>query len=259
MSKGLFIPEPKMPTPEEHRQVSLKWLERVQPVLIDQWPEDILALSFQTEFVRVPNEVWGEICDVMDGKPFGKCLIAMSEEIDAKLGWDRKFIRLNSRSPKDAPWPFKVPATVSGKEALFILTGSMRVVDDLYEFHWVPEQPAFVCLRDFAYGLTPSDEYRCFVKGGNLIAVSAYDYTKPVRPLPNEGKEVREAIDAYFTGTLKPRLHIQDVVFDLWMPRGRNPVLIELNPYGLSDPCFFRSYANVESAASHVQTVEVEQ
>lgn len=254
--KAFNIPEPKMPTDEEHRAVSLKWLQRVQPCLIDQWPKDLLALSFPTEFVRVPSELWADVCDLMDGKGYGPVIRELAVEIDNRIGWNRKFVRLNSRSPKDNPWPYDVPATISGKEAMNILTASMRVVDDLYEFHWVPEQPAFICLRDFAYELRSGDEYRCFVKDGVLIAVTAYDYTKELRIPEDGGLEIRSLINHYFVNTLKPRLHIGTVVFDLWMPRGRDPMLIEINPYGLSDPCFFGSYENVERASSFIQFKE---
>lgn len=253
MTVSFDIPELKMPTPEEHRAVSLRWLERIQPTLIDQWPKELLALSFSTEFVKVPADLWDDVCLLMDHSRIGPVMRELAAEIDSRIGWERKFVRLNSRSPKDYPWPFEVPATLSGKEAMTMLTGSMRVVDDLYEFHWVPEQPAFICLRDFEFGLRAVDEYRCFVKDYELIAVTAYDYTKPIAAPADGGKDIRERINAYYRETLKPVLHIGTVVFDLWMPRGREPTLIEINPYGLSDPCFFGSYANVEAAMSFVQ------
>jgi hypothetical protein len=40
--------------------------------------------------------------------------------------------------------------------------------------------------------------------------------------------------------------HYRDVVFDLYAPGYPEEVLIELNPYGLSDPCLFDSYEEVE-------------
>jgi hypothetical protein len=40
--------------------------------------------------------------------------------------------------------------------------------------------------------------------------------------------------------------HYGDVVFDLHAPGTQSELLIELNPYGLSDPCCFGSYAEVE-------------
>jgi hypothetical protein len=181
---------------------------------------------------------------------------AFAAELDAAMGWDRKFVRLNSRSPKDWPYPFEVPATCSGKEAISMMAGSERVLDDLYEFSWVPEQPAYVCLRDFVYWIKGWNEFRCFVKDGALIAVTHYDYRKPAPDkVTRKAPDIRRIIDRYFLEKLKPALHVDTVVFDVAidLPAGDQPLLIEINPYGLSDPCWFGSYAEVERAATDIQ------
>ena len=258
MTLKLKIPDVVFPTDEEHRAISQRWLKRVQPCLIDQWPKELAALSFHTEFVPVDAaSLWEEICTVMNGGDIGQLIRSLADELDAKMGWKRHFVRLNSRSPKDFPWPFEAPATMSGKEAMTFLIHSERVTDDLYEFKWAPEQPAFICLREWQYGLRSTEEYRCFVKDGELIAVTAYDYTKPQMVPADGGKAMRETIDAYFRDVLKPTLHIDTVVFDLWMPRDHQAKLIEINPWGLSDPCFFGSYHGVENASSFIQYEQV--
>lgn len=254
MSAKFKLPEMKMPTPEEHREVSLRWLERVRPTLIDQWPREVSALSFNTELVPIEaGPLVEELYAVHDGKERGPIMNALAVDLDARMGWDRKFIRLNSRSPKDYPWPFHVPATHSGKEAVDMLCGSMRILDDLYEFKWLPEQSAYVCLRDWQYGLRSEDEYRCFVKDGSLIAVTAYDYTKEIETPADGGKAIRQSIDQYFSSQLKPVLHLDTVVFDLWIRREDDLRLIELNPYGMSDPCHFKTYERVENAANYIE------
>lgn len=247
----LNIPEPKMPTPEQHRHASLAWLQKVRPTLIDQWPEGLAALSMPTTLVRVPEGLVQEFYSLHDGKKPGPIMTALAAELDEAMGWDRKFIRLNSRSPKDWPWPFEAPITCSGKEALTILASSMRVLDDLLEFNYVPEQPAYICLREHAH-IEKSREYRCFVKDRRLIAVTRYDYQNPAQPFDDGGEAVRARIDAWFAEKLLPVLHMDTVVFDVF-DRGRDYLLIEINPYGLSDPCFFENYRNVETAAVPVQ------
>jgi hypothetical protein len=245
--------ELRMPTPEEHRAVSLGWLKRIQPTLIDQWPKELAELSMPTTMVKLDvPAVWGAICELQDGKGISMPLRDLADELDDHIGWNRKFVRLNSRSPKDWPWPFEIPATISGKEAVYILTNSMRVMDDLMEFQWIPEQPAYVCLRNFIPGLRPVDEYRCFVKDGELIAVTHYDYTNPYTGPDDQGEELRGRIDRWFTETLRPVLHIDTVVFDIAV-RYDGFLLIEINPYGLSDPCYFGSYHAVENACSWIE------
>lgn len=52
------------------------------------------------------------------------------------------------------------------------------------------------------------------------------------------------AAKAFYDAHLKA--HYADVVFDMHAPGTTQEVLIELNPYGMSDPCLFGSYGEVE-------------
>lgn len=242
--------EIREPTPAEHREASECWYERIGPTLIDQWPPDVLALSMPTKFVRFPMDCLDALFEPGSWPHPG--IDALAAELDAAMGWDRHFIRLNSRSPKDAPWPFEVPATCSGKEAVGLLAASERVMEDLIQFNYLPEQPALICLREFVPGMRTSREFRCFVRDGELIAVSHYDYHNPVQAPEDGGQAIREKIEAWFKAELRPRLHLQTVVFDVFLDWSGNVMLIELNPYGLSDPCWLGNYAQVEMFSGHV-------
>ncbi len=254
----LAIPEIRMPTPEEHRATSLKWLARIQPTLIDQWPTDLAALSMPTKLVHIDaQEVWNGFGDMHDGNGIPASIKDLAARLDDELDWKHAFIRLNSRSPKDAPWPFEIPATLSGREAVSLLCGSERILDDLLEFRYVPEQPAYICLRQLRH-IRPCDEYRCFVKGSKLIAVTHYDYLNPWAGPEDGGKDLRARIDAWFVERLKPTLHIETLVFDIYIePRG-DILLIEINPYGASDPCHFGDYATVEKSSEYVRFARTE-
>ena len=234
------------PSPDELREASLQWISHIGPTLIDQWPVDVLALSMPTKFVRLPTGIIGDLFE-HPGGIIAASIRELATELDALLDWERHFIRLNSRSPKDAPWPFEVPVTCSGKEAMMVLGCSERVLDDMVCFEYVPEHPAYICARQFIPGLRPDGEFRCFVKDGELIAVSAYDYLRPARGPDDGGRVIRDKIDRWFADVLKPRLHLDTVVFDVFIGWNGSIVLIELNPYGLSDPCFLGSYRNVET------------
>jgi hypothetical protein len=252
--KRFAFAEIRMPTPEEHRATSLKWLARIQPTLIDQWPPDLAALSMPTKLVQIDaQEVLEGFGDMHDGKGIPKSIRDLASRLDDELEWRRMFVRLNSRSPKDAPWPFEIPVTLSGRETMSIFCGSERILDDLLEFKYVPEQPAYVCLRQFHPEIQPRHEYRCFVKEGKLIAVTHYDYLNPHAGPEDGGKELRTRIDSWFAERMKPTLHIDTVVFDICIgPRG-DALLIEINPYGASDPCHFGDYASVERSAEFVR------
>lgn len=239
-----------MPMPEKLREISLAWIERIGPTLIDRWPSEVLALSMPTKFVRFPIGIINDLFE--HHKVVPASIQELAATLDAEMEWRRCFIRLNSRSPKDALWPFEVGATCSGKEAMKLLGSSERILDDLARFEYIPEHPAFICLRDFVPGLQPEREFRCFVKEGELIAVSAYDYLRPTEPPADGGKDIRHTIEQWFNNILKPRLHLSTVVFDVFLDWDGGILLIELNPYGLSDPCFLRSYDQVESFSGFV-------
>jgi hypothetical protein len=251
-----FLIKPSVPTDAELRETALLWHGRIGPTLIDQWPADVLALSMPTKFIRLAPELMEPLFD-RQGWPSTE-IRALAAEMDDAMGWDRHFIRLNSRSPKDAPWPFEVPATCSAKEAIGILACSERVLEDTCLFHFIPEHPAFICLREFIPGLRTDSEFRCFVKNGELIAVTHYDYHNPIPAPKDGGKAIREHIEAWFLSTLRPRLHLQTVVFDVWLDWRGELLLIELNPYGLSDPCWLGGYDAVESFSGFVAFAPVQ-
>jgi hypothetical protein len=246
-----IIPELVMPSDEELRASSLRWFDRIGPTLIDRWPSDLMALSIPTEFVRFPLEIMEPLFEPKGDEP-DRTVAEFALELDAKIGWKRRFVRLNSRSPKDATWPFEAPATISGKEAMSMFGGSERILDDLCYFRRIPEIPAYVCLRDWVWGFRTDCEYRCFVKDGELIAVTHYDYTKPWSGPQDGGKAIRHAIDKWFVERVRPALPVDTVVFDLHL-QGGTFMLIEINPYGLSDPCHFRSYERVENASGFIE------
>lgn len=246
------VPSLKVPTHEELRASSLRWFERTGPTLIDRWPADLAALSMPTEFVKFPVGTMEPLFEFNGDEPHPS-VMALAQELDAKIGWKRRFVRLNSRSPKDATWPFEAPATISGKEAVSMMAGSERILDDLCYFRRIPEHPAYVCLRDWVYGFRTENEYRCFVRDGKLIAVTHYDYTKPWSGPEDGGKTIRESIDAWFTNMLRSRLPIDTVVFDIHINDDGSFLLIEINPYGLSDPCHFGDYQSVENATGYIE------
>ena len=252
--KDIAMFTPRIPSDAEMRGVALSWFDRCGDTLIDHWSADLAALSMPTEFVRFPLEIVEELFEPKNGIP-SEGVQAFAAELDARIGWKRRFVRLNSRSPKDATWPFEVPATISGKESLSMMGRSERILDDLCMFQRIPEHPAYVCLRDWVYGFSTENEYRCFVKDNKLIAVTQYDYTKSVERPQDGGREIRNTIEKWFREVLRPTLHINTVVFDIhlngWLA-DRSILLIEINPVVMkSGVC--STYGKLEGLVSQLR------
>lgn len=83
-----------------------------------------------------------------------------------------------------------------------------------------------------------------------------FPFIKVRMPTAEEHREVSLAwlgrIGPTLIETLRPRLHLQTVVFDIHLGYGGEVTLIELNPYGLSDPCCLRTYEAVENFTGFV-------
>ena len=241
--REFFIPEPRIPTPEESRENYRPWAERVGPLLIDKWPPGLLTLSMDTVFVPMPK---GLVGDMFDGGDWSVELRDLAKSLDDALGFERRFFRLNSRSPKDALWPFEDGITCSGKEVLSVMRASERMLDDLVAFEHTDLEPV-ICLRKQEYDLEPNVELRCFVKEGRVLAVAEYGREPTLCTPPSKDAELREMAERYVLDVAGPHLPMDTIVVDIWIRSDRTFGLVEVNPYGLSDPGGAVSYAAIEA------------
>ena len=233
----------KEPSPEELRETCYRKWAISGPFNIDQWPDDVLALSMPTKFIPVTDfEEWWHMWEGDEAVMYKYAAL-----IDDAIGFRQHFIRLNSRSPKDMTTP-GAPITCSGKQAVFWISGSERCADDTSLHQWA-EKPLFICAREWR-PIRPEWEFRCFAKGGKLIAVSRYDYQNPAAMGESAADGIWAAAERFYGEHLGQ--HYADVVFDLHAPGTSAELLIELNPYGLSDPCLFGSYAEVEKGGIRI-------
>ena len=232
-----------VPTEDELRPHMLERWESQAKEAIDQWPEEIAALSVKTHLIPIDTNEIKEIYDNPESEAWLSAMNRYAALIDEKTGWNRHFIKLSTRSPKDAT--MNAPTiTLSGKQAMDWISNSERCLDDIYMAH-IAKKPIYIAVREI-YHAAPGGEFRCFAKDGKLIAVSRYDYHKEAQIEYPADKIFQQLSDWYEENIAA---HYQTVVFDVELgcyDRDGQPLLIELNPYGLSDPCLFRSYEAIE-------------
>jgi len=247
MMKNFKIPEIKIPTLEEHYATSDTWYSCLKGMMLDELPNDVMELSVPTKFIEVPHGA----LDIFYGDKSLSGFDTLASELDKAMDWQEHFIKLNSRSAKDS-WD---GITCSGRHALVNMANSMRIIDDITQFKYLRHATPKICMRELFCGANGMGtwEFRCFVKDGILLAVSDYDYGSPNKHLKDAGtcKDVREKVNDFFEN-LHKRMTLETYVFDVVF-NGQKWILIEINPYGLSDPCFFGSYANVEASTSYIQ------
>lgn len=227
------------PTEEQILKGVQKWEGYIKPLLIDQWSEELMSLSVPTTFLEFPIELakdWfeREINNTKLEQDFAKT-------IDNHLNGEDKFYRLNSRSPKDYAISL---ISNSGFQILRNISGSMRMLDDLSNFSRSVLKP-YLCFRK-VIDAQPNNEFRVFIKEGKLLGVSA-----------NRGVNIpiaKELIVANIMSYLEDNYHVlplDTIVVDLVFNYSDNSIiLLEVNPYGLSDPLLFNNYATLESSSN---------
>lgn len=235
--------EISLPTDEEIQASCTQRYERIRPTLIDQWPREWHEASIPTHMFALTHDDVSRIVALQDGgEP--SALVVLATRLDVTMNWREKFVRLNTRSPKDVTHP-GLPITNAGRQAISWLASSMRTFDDLCLLLRV-EKPAFIALREPTY-IDPEHEYRCFVKDGEFISVSQYFYDRCFDGLQDKATRLSivSKVDGFWKKHIQPHTDMQNYVFDVFFDR-HGPRLLEVNTYGLSDPCAAKTYEDVE-------------
>jgi hypothetical protein len=233
------LPELKIPTDKEVRANTLRSWQAVEPVLLSGLHSAILELSMPTIFCHITKQ---EIVDSwisgFDGKietPGSKLKQLASAALEVFP--DGFFFKMDGRSPKDTDIIKYTNQNIHELPVRFF--SSERMLDDLC-VQTRHRDNFFMCFRKW---VDLTDEQRVFVKDGKIQGVSRYNYHEPNSNRLDEWKYEEVAGD--FLNKINPYMRINNYVFDFGFV-DLNPVLIELNPYGLSDPCCFKTYDNIK-------------
>lgn len=231
------------------------YFELVKPTYIENWPKEMCSLSLAQIGIKLSLKEAEILCsnniELNDCFDFPKYqdMSILREKIDKEIIKFPKgvFVRLGSRSAKDALYPHK-KKIFTGKEALTNLTAcSERINDDLslaiqYNYE------SYIWLREWK-NIPEWAEFRCFMKDRKLVGISQYNYLKNAKyPEIIKNKEVIVAtIKWWFTNFFKEKSHLDTVIFDVYLKKisqGHYSVweckLLEINPFfELTDPCLF--------------------
>lgn len=168
--------------------------------------------------------------DYLTGDDDPKTAADLKRRVAGVMEGKRRFVRLNSRSPKDVVGP-EGPITASATQAIGWLRAShSRARPDLLALRSAG-LPAQICLRDVIQDIA-THEYRCVVLGGQLVGVAE---TRSRRLLKSTVGFNASAVLAKLTwlieSILAPHAHNPDFVVDAFCPPSlHRAVLIEINP-----------------------------
>jgi hypothetical protein len=244
--KDFKITPPKMPTDEEMKERTLSRWKMVEPVLLSNLGPDILKLSMPTVFFKIPTkEISDEWLIAWDGKEMEgpakrltECLTWAINHFDGEV-----FFKLDGRSPKD--WGIVKFTKDNIDEIVTNFFASERMLDDvIVQRHH--RKHFMLCFRKW---VELKNEFRIFVKDRKVQGITWYDYTSDELPVNHKKLQKRVTTLAQdYLEKINPNVEINDYVFDIGFVNDE-PILIELNPYGLSDPCCFKTYDNIKGFA----------
>jgi len=231
--------------------------QHVVPTYIENWPSGLYNLSMpQINLpLGMPKAFLKCFEKFQDGKKLTRLENGYLKILEYKITEagkifpDGYFIRLGSRSPKDSfvgmDQGFKC---TDGNRALFFLLDSMeRIYDDVSLAVAHDYQPQ-IWLRQWV-DIPEWAEFRCFMKKRRLVGASQYNYLYQQRfeEVAANAESIYWAIGRFFELSFLPVIHLDDVVFDVWIKRYEHEVdnqwlvkLLEINPLGpCTDPCLF--------------------
>ncbi len=264
---------------EEHVKRALaspnRYFLACHPTYIENWPKELCSLSIPQAGLKLSRDQAERLG--MNITEYGRCffdgeefpeggppqiadIVADLETIvqDKLAGLDPLFVRLGSRSPKDA-WETG-PEVHNADQAIERLCDmSERVFEDLMMALNEGYDP-YIWLRQWVK-IEPWAEFRCFQRGGKLVGISEYDYlAKPRKEIIDSHEAIEWAIRRFWEQQFLPACHLDDVIFDVFVKRHgfgtRDGIpgvkkasyesvvwevkLLEINPYfNMTDPCLF--------------------
>ena len=246
-------------------EVAQDWYNNLNGVKFSDWGKDLFSYSAPIKEIKIPTEMIRPCLD-NDKKAEHILVNYLQRQLNKKenqffFGANRikeLFIKLESRSPKDyiQDWPKEdYKALHNAKEIVDALLGSMRTFEDLVFLTKLKDE-VILYIRPFL-DLDRRYEWRVFVKDRKVIGISQQFYKETFYYDEYYIGNIERAILYFMNETCISNVLANNFVADLYVYNyvylsnfGEFilfPSIIETNPYGLSDPCLFETYDELES------------
>lgn len=248
----LIISELNFPTDAEMRQVALRWWEKLLPVSFYSYNDELMDHTIPYIILPITSRLIEKTLALIDGPTeydmrlvndsYTRLIADSLVVLDCQ---DRFFCKLISRSPKDFlgdECNHDMPTALTNPQELIrAITSSMRCFDDLVLLKHLPEYAAIV-IRPFIE-IRAQDEWRVFVRDYKIVGISQYHYQSQFNDM--RVGDIEQSIRIFVRDILNPNMGISTYVADV-ITNGSSIILLETNPYGLSDPCLFVNYESLD-------------
>lgn len=246
-------------------EVAQDWYNNLNGVKFSDWGKELFSYSSPIKDIKIPSKII--IPCLENDKKAEHILVNYLQRQLNKLenqfffGANRireLFVKLESRSPKDyiQNWPKEdYKALHNAEEIVDALLGSMRTFEDLVFLTQLKDE-VILYVRPFA-NLERRYEWRVFVKDRKVIGISQQFYKETFSYNKKYLNEIKRSVTYFMDNICIPNIKVDSFVADLYVSGGTHYKpgitkrfldisIIETNPYGLSDPCLFETYAELE-------------
>ena len=246
-------------------EVAQDWYNNLNGVKFSDWGKDLFKYSIPVKEVKIPTKMI-KPCLENDKKSEHVLVNYLQRQLNKIINQfflNKKkvkgyFIKLESRSPKDfiQDWPKEgYKALYNAREIVDALLGSMRTFEDLVFLTQLKDE-VILYVRPFA-NLERRYEWRVFVKDRKVIGISQQFYKETFSYNKKYLNEIKRSVTYFMDNICIPNIKVDSFVADLYVSGGTHYKpgitkrfldisIIETNPYGLSDPCLFETYDELE-------------
>lgn len=218
-------------------EIAKDWFSVHDGLKMLDWNKSLISKSFPFECIKLPIDL---VEDMLKNKDRFDDFSIILNPILEKLGCQNSFfIKLITRSPKDyLDDNFEIKSLECAYNALI---SSIRTFDDLVMLRHI--DMCYVIIRPFVE-IKRLEEFRVLVYGKQIVGISQYYYHDGSNIKSPESREI--AIRNFVINDIIPNVAVNHFVADIFFDKWLDPVLIELNPFGLSDPCLFMDYSSLD-------------
>lgn len=231
-------PEFTPPTPEQLLQDAQDWWKIHEKLNFLEWNDVLKENSYPFYSFQINPDL---IKNALEHNETAEISRIFEREIEASGYAGSFFLKLITRSPKDYldGESFELK---NAQEAIDAVFGSLRCFDDLCMLYLL-DRCVFI-LRPFVE-IPKEREFRVFVEDGKINGISQYHYLENFSWIGENATEIEKRIRKFTKEICIPNVELDSFVADVVLGDERE-ILLELNAYGLSDPCLFEKYDNLK-------------
>lgn len=243
--------EYNMPTKIELLNYSKSWYAKLYGVKFSDWNDVLLSNSYPLDYFKLSEN---DLDGLVSEKPNHINVLNLQDRLDlflTTLPYDNYFTKLISRSPKDVLCEAdgSIRNVKNADDIIGSIMNSMRCFEDICSLIKLNVKDNFI-IRPYIE-IAPKNEWRCFIKQNKLIAVTQYHYFTDYEYSEKYIDDTYIRIKTFIDEICIPNIITSHFVADLIVTEN-DIKLLETNPYGLSDPCLYVSYENIEKEENKI-------